>query len=283
MPGWLLVCLRASRHHVPVPRGCGGRTIARPASDRRRAQRRHRRRVARRDLTAAARNPTAPVRLYRGCHARAVPALSRRPRLAPLPGARGGDPGVVGSGPHLRSLGRAPAGRGERRVRLLRRPAVRQRAPPLRPPAHRLRQGRRPPLPDHAGPPGRAPLRLGLPRPAGRDRGREAARRVRPGPDHRVRHRAVQRLLPTLGPALHPGMGALRHPPGPLGRLRPTTTRPWTSPTWRASCGPSSSSTTRACSTRPTGCCPTAGSARRRCPTPRPARTTPTGTARTRP
>ena len=67
---------------------------------------------------------------------------------------------------------------------------VRQRAPPLRPPAHRLREGRRPPLPDHAGPPGRTSLRLGLPRPAGRDADREGARRLGPGRDHRVRHRA---------------------------------------------------------------------------------------------
>ena len=74
-------------------------------------------------------------------------------------------------------------------------------------------------------------------------------------------------------------VGALRHPPGPLGRLRATTTRRWTSPTWRASCGPSSSCGTRASSTRATASCPTAGSARPRCPTSRPARTTPTATA----
>ncbi len=124
---------------------------------------------------------------------------------------------------------------------------------------------------------------MGLPRPARRDRGGEGARGVRPRSDHRVRNRPVQRLLPHLGPALHPGMGALRHPPGPLGGLRATTTRRWTSPTWRASCGPSSGSGRRASSTRTTGFSPTAGSARRHSPTPRPARTTPTGTARIRP
>ena len=49
---------------------------------------------------------------------------------------------------------------------------------------------------------------------------REGARRLRAGRDHRVRHRPLQRGLPHLGPALHRGVGALRHPPGPLGRLR---------------------------------------------------------------
>ena len=116
-----------------------------------------------------------------------------------------------------RSVAAAPGGR---RVRLLRRPAVRQRPAPLRPPAHRLRQGRRAALPDHARPPRRAPLRLGLPRPARRDADREGARRLGPGRDHRLRHRPLQRRLPHLGAALHRRVGALRHPPGPLGRLR---------------------------------------------------------------
>jgi hypothetical protein len=42
-----------------------------------------------------------------------------------------------------------------------------------------------------------------------------------------------------------------RHPHGPLGRFRPTTTRPWTRPSWRPSGGSSSSCGTRAASTRP--------------------------------
>ena len=63
-------------------------------------------------------------------------------------------------------------GRGRRqRVRLLRRPAVRQRAAALRPPAHRLRQGHRPALPDDARQAGRAAVRLGHPRAARRARG----------------------------------------------------------------------------------------------------------------
>ena len=48
---------------------------------------------------------------------------------------------------------RAPGGRErQQRVRLLRRPAVRQRPAALRPPAHRVRQGRRAALPDDARP-----------------------------------------------------------------------------------------------------------------------------------
>ena len=90
-----------------------------------------------------------------------------------------------------------PAGDERRqRVRLLRRPAVRQRPAALRPPADRLRQGRRAALPDHARPPGRAPLRLGLPRPARRVRGREAARHQAQGRDRGDGRRAVQRRLP---------------------------------------------------------------------------------------
>ena len=81
----------------------------------------------------------------------------------------------------FRRLGGGPGRRGQR-VRLLRRAPLRQRPPPLRPPAHGLREGRRAPLPDHARTPGRAPLRLGLPRPAGRDGGREGARACGAGP-----------------------------------------------------------------------------------------------------
>ena len=140
---------------------------------------------------------------------------------------------------------------GRRRVRLLRRPAVRQRPPPLRPPPHRLRQGRRPPLPDDAGPAGRAPLRLGLPRPARRDGGREGARRLGPRRHHRVRHRPLQRVLPLVGAALQPTSGT----------RYVTRQARWVDFDERlqdhgprlhgvASCGRSSSSGTRACSTR---------------------------------
>ena len=89
------------------------------------------------------------------------------------------------------------------RVRVLRRPAVRQRAAALRAPADRLRQGRRAAVPDDARPPGRAPVRLGLPRPAGRGRGREAAGDQDQGRDPGARHREVQ---PGAGvrAAVHP-------------------------------------------------------------------------------
>ena len=112
----------------------------------------------------------------------AYPEAQRRRR-------RAGEPGPArGRAARARPLGRrqdlrgqssssAPAGeRRQQRVRLLRRPAVRQRPAALRPPAHRVRQGRRAALPDDARPPGRAPVRLGLPRPARRGGGGEAAR-----------------------------------------------------------------------------------------------------------
>ncbi len=49
---------------------------------------------------------------------------------------------------------------------------------------------------------------------------RAGARRLGPGRHHRLRHRAFNDALPLVGDALHRRVGALRHPPGPLGRLR---------------------------------------------------------------
>ena len=43
---------------------------------------------------------------------------------------------------------------------------------------------------------------------------------VRAPGDHQVRHRQVQRRLPHQRAAVHRRVAALRHPPGPLGRLR---------------------------------------------------------------
>jgi hypothetical protein len=168
------------------------------------------------------------------------------------------------------------------RVRVLRRPALRQRAAALRPPAHRLREGRRAALPDHARPAGRAALRLGLPRPAGRDGGREGARRLgRAQGDHRVRHRPFNDACRT---------SVLRY----TGEWERYVTRQarWVdfandyktmdlsymeSVMWAFKrCG------TRASSTRRTGSCPTRGAPRRRCRTSRSASTTPPGPARTR-
>ncbi len=139
---------------------------------------------------------------------------------------RGADPALLGAGPHLRGQRRGPPcrrrrrHRGRQRVRLLRRTALRQRPAALRSPAHRLREGRRPPVPDHAGASSRAAVRLGLPRAARRGRGREAARdhaQVRDRVDGR---RGVQRRVPYLRARLHQGLGGLRPPPGSVGRFR---------------------------------------------------------------
>ena len=119
------------------------------------------------------------------------------------------------------SVDQREAGRGRRqRVRLLRRAAVRQRAAPLRPPAHRLRQGPDPALPDHARASGRAPVRVGHPRPARRARGDAPARDQDHRRDRRDGHREVQRRLPGVGDAVHRRVARVRHPPGALGRLR---------------------------------------------------------------
>ena len=179
----------------PVP----GLVLARPRTVTLREESDHR--WPTRSTTAAAGVPASPD----------LPAVERA-------GAR-----PLGRRQDLRGLGRRsapPAQNGSQRVRLLRRPAVRQRAAALRPPVHRLRQGRRAALPDDARAPGRAPLRLGLPRPARRGRGREAARHHHQGGDPRAGRGQVQRRLPDVGAALHQGLGALRHPAGPLGRLR---------------------------------------------------------------
>ena len=85
-------------------------------------------------------------------HRRAHRRRVRRPGEPPLPAGRGGRARALGRRRHLPGVGRAPAGRrgGRQRVRLLRRPALRQRPAPLRAPPHRLRQGRRAALRDDA-------------------------------------------------------------------------------------------------------------------------------------
>ena len=109
----------------------------------------------------------------------------------------------------------------DQRVRVLRRAAVRQRAAALRSPDHRLRQGPGAAVPHHAGEPGGAPVRLGLPRAARRGGGRTSARPLRQGRHPRHGHREVQPGLPRVRAPLHPRMARLRHQAGPLGRLRP--------------------------------------------------------------
>ena len=92
---------------------------------------------------------------------------------------------------HLRAQPRAD--RRRRAVDVLRGPADRQRQarrPPRRGP--RL-QGRVPPVQDDAGLPRGPQGRLGLPRPAGRARGREGARLHRQGRHRGLRRRRVQR------------------------------------------------------------------------------------------
>ncbi len=63
-------------------------------------------------------------------------------------------------------------------------------------------------------------VRLGLPRPARRGRGRTTARHLRQGRHPRDGHRDLQRGLPRLRAPLHQGVGGVRHQAGPLGRLR---------------------------------------------------------------
>ena len=56
--------------------------------------------------------------------------------------------------------------------------------------------------------------------------------------DHRVRHRPRSTThCRTVGAALHRRSGSATSPARPAGSTSTTTTRPWTSPTWRASCG----------------------------------------------
>ena len=138
-------------------------------------------------------------------------------------GDREGDSRKVEARARLRGLGREPSARHRRqveRVRLLRRPALRQRPAPLRASRHRLRQGSGAALPDDARAPCGATLRLGLPWPAGRARGREGDGRLRPQRHPRMGHRQFQRGLPQLRAALHQGMGVVRHPRGALGVVR---------------------------------------------------------------
>ena len=155
-------------------------------------------------------------------HTAATGDERRRPVEPVVPADRGSGARLLGRRRHLPGQRRAARrGRGRRqRVRLLRRPALRQRAAALRPPADRLRQGPGAALPDDARAPRRAPLRLGHPRPAGRARGDAPARHEDDRGDPRPRHREVQRRVPQVRLRVHLGVARLRHPPGPLGRLR---------------------------------------------------------------
>ena len=106
------------------------------------------------------------------------------------------------------------------RIRLLRRPTIRERTATPRAPLDRVREGRGAPLPDHAGQEGRATLWLGLSRTSRRDGDRETTGCFGSSSHQRVRHRQVQRGLSNLGTALHRRVGANRHSTSTLGRLR---------------------------------------------------------------
>ena len=191
--------------------------------------------------------------------------VRRRRAIAELPRDRARRARVLEGRRHLPGVDR-PA-RGRRRVGLLRRPAVRQRPAALRPPAHRLRQGPLPALPDHARQAGAPPLRLGHPRTARRARGRAPARHHRQERDRGDGHRGLQRGRPRVGAALHEGVAGVRHPPGALGRLRERLQDPRHHLHGVGDLGVQDACTTRGSPTRATGCCRTAGATRRRCRT----------------
>src|SRR4051812_26024724 len=122
------------------------------------------------------------------------PPARRRAPVLPRPRAAG-----------ARALARArrvprvdPPPPGRAAVGVLRGPADRERPAGLAPrPVARL-QGHLPALQDHARLLRRAQGRLGLPRPARRDRRRAAARHQEQGRDRGLRHRRVQREVPRV-------------------------------------------------------------------------------------
>ena len=163
---------------------------------------------------------------------------------------------------------------------LLRGPADRQRAARRPPRAGARVQGHLPALPDDARALRRAQGRLGLPRPAGRDRGRAEARLHLQGRHRALRHRRVQRAVPRVGLRVPRGLdGAdrahrlLGRPRAPLPHARPRLRRV-------GLVGAASTIWERTCSTRATRSCPTARAAAPRCPRTRSRRAT--RTSRTR-
>ena len=112
-------------------------------------------------------------------------------------GARAGGAGALARARRVRGVA-APA-RGREAVGLLRGPAHGERPAGLPPRALARVQGHLPALSDDARLPRRAQGRLGLPRPAGGDRGRTGAGHPPQGRDRGVRHRRVQREVPRVG------------------------------------------------------------------------------------
>ena len=103
---------------------------------------------------------------------------------------------------------------------LLRGPADRQRPARRAPRAGARLQGHLPALQDDARLPRRAQGRLGLPRPAGRDRRRAAARHLHQGGDRGVRDRRVQRQVPRVGLRVPRGLERADRADRLLGRPR---------------------------------------------------------------
>ena len=101
---------------------------------------------------------------------------------------------------------------------VLRGAADRERAPRLAPCPRTRLQGHLPALPDDAREVRRAQGRLGLPRPAGRDRRREGARPLDEGRDRGVRHRRVQPEVPRVGLHVPGGLAAADRAHRDVGR-----------------------------------------------------------------
>ena len=151
----------------------------------------------------------------RECPPPAGPFAALPPQVD-LPALEQDDPAAVGGRQGLRPVdgghGGPPA------VGLLRGTPDRQRPAGHAPHRGAGVQGRLPPVQDHAGVARPAPGRLGLPRPARRDR-RRAGARLRGQARHRaLRHRRVQRPLPGVGGTAR-RLVLRAHPPhGLLGR-----------------------------------------------------------------
>ena len=144
---------------------------------------------------------------------------------------------------------------------LLRGPADRQRHPRHAPRRGPRLQGRLPALQDDAGLPRRPQGRLGLPRPAGRDRGREGAGLQRQARHRGVRHRRVQREVPRVRAAQRRPVRGDDRADGLLGRHVRPVPHDGRRPTSRASGGRCRRSSTRACWSRTTASPPTARAA----------------------
>ena len=135
-----------------------------------------------------------------------------------LPAARGAGPRALARARRLQRVAAPPRGRAA--VRLLRGPADGQRPPRLPPRAGARLQGRLPALQDDAGLLLRPQGRLGLPRPAGRDRRPEPARDREQAADRGLRDRGVQREVPRVGLRVPRGLDEADRADRLLGRPR---------------------------------------------------------------